>query len=224
MGVLHKLTLALRRIDPDNNRWEELQKDRAIQRAEAAFDRKDDDARREELVEINETFKRYRDSDFGRKLYLIQNSIFGVDIQSIACQIAKLRFFISLAIEQVPDKDAENFGIKPLPNLETRFIAANTLIGLKSERALTSDKAHDLERELRHNRERHFHATTRRQKLGCKRRDQMLRTELSRELRNIGLPANEAEKIAYWDPYDQNTSTDFFDTEWMFGIRTVLTS
>ena len=34
MGVLHKLTLALRRLDPDNSRWEQLQKERAIQRAE----------------------------------------------------------------------------------------------------------------------------------------------------------------------------------------------
>ena len=102
MGMLHKLTLALRRLDPDNTRWEQLQKERAGQRAEAAFDTQDDEARREELVEIDETFKRYRDSDFGRKLYLIQNSIFGVDIQPVACQIAKLRFFISLAIEQQP--------------------------------------------------------------------------------------------------------------------------
>ncbi len=75
MGVLHKLTLALRWLDPDNSRWERLQKERAVKRAEAAFDTKDDRTRREELVEIDETFKRYRDSDFGRKLYLIQNSI-----------------------------------------------------------------------------------------------------------------------------------------------------
>ena len=218
MGVLHKLTLALRRLDPDNSRWERLQKERAAKRAEVAFDTKDDRTRREELVEIDETFKRYRDSDFGRKLYLIQNSIFGVDIQSIACQIAKLRFFISLAIEQVPDKDAENFGVKPLPNLETRFIAANTLIGLTHVRDLTSVNAQDIERQLRDNRERYFHATTRRQKLNCKRRDKVLRGKLADELTGVGMPADEAEKIAYWDPYDQNTSTDFFDTEWMFGI------
>ena len=178
MGVLHKLTLALRRLDPDNSRWERLQKERAAKRAEVAFDTKDDKTRREELVEIDETFKRYRDSDFGRKLYLIQNSIFGVDIQSIACQIAKLRFFISLAIEQLPDKNAENFGIKPLPNLETRFIAANTLIGLTRVRDLTSAKAQDIERQLRDNRERYFHATTRRQKLNCKRRDKVLRGKI----------------------------------------------
>ena len=218
MGVLHKLTLALRRLDPDNSRWERLQKERAAKRAEAAFDTKDDATRREELVDIDETFKRYRDSDFGRKLYLIQNSIFGADIQSIACQIAKLRFFISLAIEQAPDEGAENFGIKPLPNLETRFIAANTLIGLTGKRDLISEKAQNIERRLRHNRERYFHATTRGQKLRCKRRDEDLRRELATELANIGMPADEAEKIAYWDPYDQNASTDFFDTEWMFGI------
>ena len=141
-----------------------------------------------------------------------------MDIQSIACQIAKLRFFISLAIEQVPDKDAENFGVKPLPNLETRFIAANTLIGLTIVRDLTSANAQDIERQLRDNRERYFHATTRRQKLNCKRRDKVLRGKLAAELTGVGMPADEAEKIAYWDPYDQNASTDFFDTEWMFGI------
>ena len=217
-GALHKLTLALRRLDPDNRRWEALQKERAAQRAADAFDTEDDQARREELLEINETFKRYRDSDFGRKLYLIQNSIFGVDIQSVACQIAKLRFFISLAIEQEPDATQDNLGIKPLPNLETRFIAANTLIGLEGERTLTSPKARNLERELSNNRERYFHATTRRQKLGCKRRDEVLRGKLAAELKHIGMPADDAEKIAHWDLYDQNASADFFDPEWMFGL------
>ena len=218
MGMLHKLTLALRRLDPDNTRWEKLQKERAVQRAEAAFDTQDDEARREELVEIDETFKRYRDSDFGRKLYLIQNSIFGIDIQPVACQIAKLRFFISLAIEQAPEQDAENFGIKPLPNLETRFIAANTLIGLRAQGTLTSNTAQDLEKALRDNREQHFHATTRQKKRVCKIKDEELRAELSTELKHFGMPADDAEKIAQWDPYDQNATTDWFDSEWMFGL------
>ena len=218
MGMLHKLTLALRRLDPDNTRWEKLQKERAVQRAEVAFDTQDDEARREELVEIDETFKRYRDSDFGRKLYLIQNSIFGVDIQPVACQIAKLRFFISLAIEQAPEQSAENFGIKPLPNLETRFIAANTLIGLKAQGTLTSNTAQDLEQALRDNREQHFHATTRQRKRACKQKDEQLRRELATELKRFGMPADDAERIARWDPYDQNATADWFDSEWMFGI------
>ena len=217
MGALHKLTLALRRLDRDNTRWEQLQKERALQRAAVAFDTKDRPTRDEELTEISRIFENYS-GDFGRKLYLIQNTIFGLDIQAIACQIAKLRFFISLAIEQEPDRDADNFGIKPLPNLETRFIAANTLIGLEDERTLTSPKAKALERELGENRERHFHATTRSQKLACKRADRRLRRALATELKAIGMPADDAEKIAHWDPYDQNGSADWFDSEWMFGI------
>ena len=107
----------------------------------------------------------------------------------MACQIAKLRFFISLAIEQEPRQDAENFGIKPLPNLETRFIAANTLIGLTAQRMLTSNTAQALERELGNNRERHFHATTRQRKRECQRKDEKLRAELAAELENMGHPS-----------------------------------
>ena len=218
MGVLHKLTLALQRLDLDNSRWKQLQKERALQRAATAFDTKDRQIRDEELKEISRIFENYS-GNFGRKLYLIQNSIFGVDIQSIACQIAKLRFFISLAIEQEPDRNTDNFGIKPLPNLETRFVAANTLIGLKGERTLTSRKTEILERELDNNREQHFHATTRPQKLACKRENKKLRRELATELKHIGMPADDAEKIAHRDPYDQNASVNWFDSEWMFGIN-----
>ena len=218
MGVLHKLTLALRRIDPDNERWKALQKERAREKADAAFETKDQQERNAELLEISETFEKYS-GDFGRKLYLIQNSIFGVDIQPIACQIAKLRFFISLAIEQQPDSASDNFGIKPLPNLETRFIAADTLLKLKDERMLTSETAQSLERQLLENREQHFHASTRRKKLAYKKKDKQLRGKLAQALESLGFPADDANKIAEWDPYDQNASAEWFDTEYMFGNR-----
>ena len=218
MGVLHKLTLALRRLDPDNTRWEQLQKELAGKRAADAFNTQNQQERNDELTEISDTFERYRDSDFGRKLYLIQNSIFGVDIQPIACQIAKLRFFISLAIEQKPDTDAVNFGIKPLPNLETRFVAANTLIGLKQQMSLKSQEASRLEQALRNNREKHFHATTRQQKRACKDRDEELRAKLATELKGLGAFAEDADNIAQWDPYDQNEKADWYDSELMFGV------
>ena len=216
MGVLHKLTLALRRLDPDNTHWEQLQKERARKQANAAFDILNQQEREAELSEISKTFERYRDSDFGRKLYLIQNSIFGVDIQSVACQIAKLRFFISLAIEQEPEQNAPNFGIKPLPNLETRFIAANTLISLKGE--LTSEKAQRLKRELLANHTRHFPATAHQRKMACKTENKQLRKDFATELKRVGMFTEDAEKIANWDVYDQNAAADWFAPEWMFGI------
>ncbi len=185
MGMLHKLTLALRRLDPDNTRWRTLQKELAAKRAAAAFDTQDDNTRREELHEIDDTFKRYRDSDFGRKLYLIQNSIFGVDIQPIACQIAKLRFFISLAIEQEPDTDAENFGIKPLPNLETRFVAANTLIDidLSETKGLFQDNTvQQLLKEIDTIREKFFLTNNRGTKRDLEKREEKWRAQLENEL------------------------------------------
>ena len=184
MGVLHKLTLALRRLDSDNRRWEKLQKELAGKRATAAFETSDQQERDAELTEISDTFERYRDSDFGRKLYLIQNSIFGVDIQSIACQIAKLRFFISLTIEQTPDENAANFGIKPLPNLETRFVAANTLIGLKTKLQLflENDTVQKKQSEIQSIRERYFLASTRKEKLKYIDKEIECRRELERAL------------------------------------------
>ena len=221
MGILHKLTLALQRLDPKNIRWKELQKERAREQIDQAFETPNKDEREAELLEISENFERYS-GNFGRKLYLIQNSIFGVDIQSIACQIAKLRFFISLAIEQTANRNDDNFGIKPLPNLETRFVAADTLLSLdiqvQGDLGQTASVSR-LEHELKENRERHFHATTRQQKLTCKDKDKQLREALAIELQNAGFASGIAEKIASWNPYNQNDSANWFDPEYMFGIE-----
>ncbi len=222
MGILHKLTLALRRLDPDNTRWETLQKDLAGQKAASAFNTQNRQERDAELDEISATFEHYRDSDFGRKLYLIQNSIYGVDIQPVASQIAKLRFFISLAIEQEPtDKATDNYGIKPLPNLETRFVAANTLLALEKPAQLTLGQTNavpKLEQELTANRERHFHATTRDTKRKYRAKDKELRDDLAAALLELGYQAAAADKIANWDPYDQNARADWCDPEYMFGV------
>ncbi|OAV64511.1 Type I restriction-modification system methyltransferase subunit [Bacteroidales bacterium Barb6] len=68
------------------------------------------------------------------KLNLIEKCIYGVDIQPIAVQIAKLRFFISLICEQTPNNNpADNYGIIPLPNFESKFVSANTLIPLNAD-------------------------------------------------------------------------------------------
>ena len=185
MGMLHKLTLALRRLDPDNTRWEALQRHIAVERSEKAYNTQNQQERNDELTEISNTFERYRDSDFGRKLYLIQNSIFGVDIQPIACQIAKLRFFISLAIEQKPDRNAENFGIKPLPNLETRFVAADTLIGLdisETEGLFQDSTVQQLLKEIDAIREKFFLANNRTQKYKLEKREENYRAQLEKEL------------------------------------------
>lgn len=222
MGILHKLTLALQRLDPYNTRWQALQKERASARANAAFETRDQQERDAELLDISQTFERYS-GDFGRKLYLIQNSVFGVDIQPVACQIAKLRFFISLTIEQQPNTDpSANYGVKPLPNLETRFVAADTLSGLKKPSQLKIGQTREvsnLQAKLAANREKYFHANTRSIKMACRRKDAKIRQQLASHLQTeFHYLAASAAQLATWNPYDQNTKTDWFDAEYMFGV------
>ncbi len=220
MTALHVLTLVLRRLDPKNEHWEQVQLKRAADRAAQAYQASDDRLREQTLEEVEATFRRYRDSDFGRKLYLIQNSLFGVDIQPIACQIAKLRFFISLAIEQRATGDGgDNYGIRPLPNLETRFIAADSLLSAGGQRTLGEQG--DVERikeELKLNRERHFNAKTPEAKHECRDKDEELRLDLADALAAGGIGSSHVERVSNWDPYDQNGFAEWFDAEYMFGV------
>ncbi len=155
-----------------------------------------------------------------------------MDIQPIAVQIAKLRFFISLIVDQKPlstDPPFEkggaggilNLGIRPLPNLETKFVAANTLIGIErpQQLMLRNPDIDKKEAELKKVRECHFTARTPQTKEKYRKEDERLRTEIAEMLRNDGFPAGVTKKLAEWNPYDQNTSADFFDPEWMFGIK-----
>lgn len=220
MGILHKLVFILNKIDEDNKKWRELQKQRAVKETESAYNLGNKEERHQRLKEIEEAFD-FNTSDYGRKLFLIENSIYGVDIQPIAVQIAKLRFFISLIVDQKTDNDKENLGILPLPNLETKFVAANTLIGVdKGLGNLFELKIKEKEKELARVRQRHFTARTPATKAKYREKDEQLRAELAQLLiKNGNFGTGVAEKLAHWDPYNQNASADFFDMEWMFGVR-----
>jgi type I restriction-modification system DNA methylase subunit len=84
---------------------------------------------------MNEMMRRIdppKEERYRTKLKILQNVIYGVDIQPMAVQISQLRLFLSLIREIVPNKKkAENYGIEPLPNLETNFVCADALIGMK---------------------------------------------------------------------------------------------
>ena len=87
MGILNKLVLILKKLDPENERWKQ-------QQIEQASKIPDPQSREGALDVIDEVFSEANQyNNYGRKLYLIQNSIYGVDIQPIAVTIAKLRFF-----------------------------------------------------------------------------------------------------------------------------------
>ena len=93
------------------------------------------------------------------KLAIIENCIYGSDIQSIAAQITKLRFFISLICNCEKDATKPNFGIPTLPNLETKFVAANSLIAKKKQESHNLFENPEIEptkKELTEIRHEHF--------------------------------------------------------------------
>jgi len=222
MGTLQKMVHLLTKLDPQNEYWKDLQLEKAKKETDEAFKMSDKSEISQKLTEINEAFDAdINHPDYARKLYLIENCIFGVDIQPIAIQISKLRFFISLVVEQNVLNDKPNFGIRPLPNLESKFVCANTLIGIeKSEQALfDSQHIKDLEQKLKEVRHRVFNAKTPRTKRNLKEQDKELREQIADELVKNGIGNETAKQIASWDPYDQNESSQFFDMEWMFGVE-----
>jgi hypothetical protein len=177
---------------------------------------------RTQQTDIEEAFGR-NELDYGRKLYLIENCIYGVDIQPIAVQIAKLRFFISLIVNETIDAGRPNRGIRPLPNLETKFVAANSLIDIERpvQAVLSTHEVEikQIERELKRVRKDHFHARTQDKKDKCRAEDKTLRANLGELLVQDGFLPGVAIKLAAWDPYDQSQAAPFFDPQWMFELR-----
>jgi len=145
-----------------------------------------------------------------------------VDIQPIAIQISKLRFFISLIVDQKVNHQKDNFGIRALPNLETKFVAANTLIGLDKPQQLglqNNMEIDKLEDELKNLRHQYFSAKTRKEKLDCQKKDKGLREKISVLLVKDGWDNESAKQLSAFDPYDQNAGSTWFDAVWMFGLK-----
>lgn len=302
MGILHKMVQLLKTLDPDNKIWQKIQKQKLLAELDSTYDIQDKTLRDTEIQKLNDVFEKNLE-DYGRKLYLIRNCIYGVDIQDVAIQISKLRFFLSLVIDQ------NNDNIQPLPNLETKFVVANTLIGvdlpfdeLMAEYDETwhfEDPTLEIKEKLKKVREQHFTAANRQQKKKLKTEDERLRKELTQVIEQTLIQKREAklaelyaflvplekelteikqsppeiietshqdllgkthtvkidktkekikkiesrispiqykirrleshslenkiietaQKLAKWDIYDQNAQADWFDSDWMFGIK-----
>jgi len=69
----------------------------------------------------------------GRNIYsfkreCIENSLYGVDIDPGACEVTKLRLWLSLIVDE---EDIRK--IKPLPNLDYKIVCGNSLLGVEKD-------------------------------------------------------------------------------------------
>lgn len=162
------------------------------------------------LQQLLKTYERIekRFDPYKLKLSIIENNIFGVDIQPMAVEIARLRAWLSVIVDE---KDVSN--IKPLPNLDFKFIAANSLVKLENGQTdLFTDPELDI--KLQELRNKYFNARSSSKKKEYKERYYKLtygQGNVFDDERTIQLKT--------FDPFKNRNAADFFDPHIMFGIR-----
>ncbi|MBI5649964.1 MAG: class I SAM-dependent DNA methyltransferase [Chloroflexi bacterium] len=76
----------------------------------------------DQTLKVSETFR----VSYHFKRHAIQNCLYGVDIDAGAVEIAKLRLWLSLVVDEEDVRE-----IKPLPNLDYKIVAGNSLLGVE---------------------------------------------------------------------------------------------
>ncbi len=206
MGILQKMILILQKTDPDSKKW--------LGKLLANIP---DPSAREMMRRKLEGEKDLW--NYTRKLGVIRSSIYGVDIQPIAAEISKLRFFLSLVVdEKISDNDPQgNRGILPLPNLEFKFVCANTLIGLpKGDVGLFESQ--DAIEKLKKLHTAYFSSYDE-EKQGIRNEfDEVQKQMTKRLLEWKEIKDSEMLRLAAWNPFSGD-SCGWFDPEWMFGVK-----
>ena len=136
------------------------------------------------------------------KLSILQENIFGSDIEPMAVEISRLRSWLSLIIEEANLKT-----VAPLPNLEFNFVSANSLIHLVEEDLFTNQK---VENELGILRRKYFNESSPEGKNEIRQKYQ--------KLSEPDLLDNRSNQLRTFNPFNAEQVAQFFDADVMFGV------
>jgi type I restriction-modification system DNA methylase subunit len=150
---------------------------------------------------------------YHKKLEILRNVIYGVDIQPMAVQIAIFRLFLSLIQEIQPTKNSkDNFGIESLPNLEYKFVAANTLMGIEVN-GLFFNAYRPLFNQILKLKEDYFRESIVSVKERLKARIELAERELADNSDD-----EQIQTLCQWN-YSDTQASPYFDSRWMFGVE-----
>lgn len=208
IGMLQKMLLILQKVDPESVDWIILQLDKVPVSIRKSVEDK--------LMDENWSYR--------HKMGIIQNAIYGVDLQPIATEISKLRLFLTLIVDEKIIDNQPNRNINPLPNLSFKFVSANTLLPLPDSQQEEQMEALDFDslfepkiQAMQRAREDYFFAYgDAKEKLIQKFKE--VQQELSREFFSSGSVNKRALALANWEPFSDKAS-DWFDPAWIFGIK-----
>ena len=204
MGVLQKIVMALQKLDRNAEWW----KARQISRIENALLRK----QVKEKLELTTV-------EYARKIGVIQNTLYGVDIQPIAAEISKLRCFLTLVVDENIDETKPNRGVEPLPNLEFKFVTADALLKLPDEKDFGGlfNSFDDLEqlKQIRLDYLQSYGEHKNELKAEFKRiQDKIAKQQIKHGVADVN---SRAFLISSWNPFS-NEKVDWFDPSWMYGV------
>jgi type I restriction-modification system DNA methylase subunit len=146
---------------------------------------------------------------YAMKLQIISNNLFGVDIEPMAVEISRLRAWLSLVV----DLEVETKKIKPLPNLDFRFVCANSLIPLDQNDAMMFGEDPELGLKLEAIRKQYF--TT--ESLTKKKKHRSAYEKLIFSDASLFGESRRTAQFKSYHPFDTSTSASFFDPKQMFG-------
>ncbi|MDO8445868.1 MAG: Eco57I restriction-modification methylase domain-containing protein [Deltaproteobacteria bacterium] len=182
------------------------------------------------LVELHEILGTVKSSYELKKDILSQN-IYGVDIMPMAIEIARLRAWLSLVLEEdyKPNDPKHNFGVKPLPNLDFKFVCANSLIDLGLDAYLHEGKGrlglyNNVIQELKGlealRKQFFLPDMAHNEKETLKSQYLEKRDKVVAAIKGGSEPVLKeiARKIEHWNPFDDSQASPFFSPTWMFGI------
>ena len=147
---------------------------------------------------------------FEAKKHIINNQLYGVDINPNSVNICRLRLWIELLKSSyyLENNGADKYiDLEILPNLEFKVLSANSLIELEEKEGNNNLKLAYDKTELVKNMREYFNADF----------------ETKKEIRKKVLKLLEEysqynTKLKDYNPFDMLKSYDFFDSEIMFGI------
>lgn len=144
----------------------------------------------------------------GLKRDILSRSLYGVDIEQTAIEICRLRAWLSIIVD-IPEGEK----IEPLPNLEFKFVCANTLIPLNKAIQGTLVTNYNLKMELISIRDEYF-------KTSSKAKKEKLQNKYSELARQSLFGDTEGDKqLKSYKPFDISLSSEFYDAELMHGVQ-----
>ncbi|MCL4407770.1 MAG: Eco57I restriction-modification methylase domain-containing protein [Thermotogae bacterium] len=208
MDALQKISWILHKVDPGSYKWREKQ-----------FENLDP-----AMKKILEDKLKDENEEFIRKLSLIENTIYGVDSQEIAVELAKLRVFLSLIVDSNIDNKKYNMGIKPLPNLEFKFVCADSLISLPKNNKFDIDAGNkDLIDKIIDNVKNYFSSYGDDKETAKKEIEDIQRQLYDKIFLYLiedqkGIESKKSFALTKWEPFSSRPS-NWFDQELMFGVK-----